>query len=60
MGTLKAGGSFTIWAKGAKSQASSDNEQVAEVFSFGVGNAIWQLFDNNGEEKASLTATFMS
>jgi len=58
--TLKAGGSFTIWAKGAKSQASSDNEQIAEVFSFGVGNAIWQLFDNNGEEKASLTATFMS
>jgi len=58
--TLRAGASFTIWAKGAKAQASSDNEQVADVFSFGVGNCIWQLFDNNGEEKASLTATFMS
>jgi len=55
--TLTAGATYTIWAKGAKEVASSQNEMVADAFSFGVGTCSWQLFDANGQEKATLNAT---
>jgi len=57
--SLGAGQSFTVWAKGAKESTSASNEQVAEVFSFGVGNCVWSLIDNSGDEKATLTANFL-
>jgi len=56
---LAAGQSFTVWSKGAKQGAVGAFEQVAEAFSFGVGNCVWCLLDNSGDEKATLTATFM-
>jgi len=57
--SLAAGQSYTIWAKGAKESASGSNEMIADVFSFGVGNCVWSLFDNSGDEKATLTANFL-
>jgi len=54
---LNAGNQFTIWAKGAKSVATSQNEMVVDAFSFGVGTCTWVLFDGSGQEKATLNAT---
>jgi len=54
---LNAGGQFTIWAKGAKDVATSQNEMIADAFSFGVGTCNWTMFDANGQEKATLNAT---
>ncbi|XP_059148605.1 retrograde protein of 51 kDa-like isoform X2 [Physella acuta] len=55
---LTAGRQYTVWAKGAKDRATADNEQVADVFSFGVGTCVWKLLDEAGNEKATLTAKF--
>jgi len=55
---MSPGTKFTLWAKGAKETATEDNEMVADSFSFGVGTCVWRLFDTEGEEKASLSATF--
>jgi len=57
--SLSAGQSYTVWAKGAKETATASNEMVADAFSFGVGNCVWSLFDNSGDEKATLTANFL-
>merc|ERR1712212_980692 len=54
---LTAGDTYTIWAKGAKQQASASNEMIADAFSFGTGTCTWQLFDASGLEKATLNAT---
>jgi len=54
---LTPGNSYTIWAKGSKSRASSDNEMVSSEMNFGSGSCTWQLFDQSGMEKANLTAT---
>uniref|UniRef100_A0A0B7BFQ7 IF rod domain-containing protein n=2 Tax=Arion vulgaris TaxID=1028688 RepID=A0A0B7BFQ7_9EUPU len=57
--SLPAGQKFTLWAKGAKDRASGELEQIADgYFSFGVGSCIWNLFDESGNEKATLTAKF--
>jgi len=53
---LRPGQSYTVFAKGAKSSPSNDNEQVAEVFSFGTGSSKWALVDEDGVEKATLIA----
>lgn len=55
---LPAGGKFTLFARGAKTVASEANEQIADQFSFGMGSCIWTLEDQDGNEKASLTAKF--
>jgi len=57
---LEPHSTFNIYAKGKKQEATADNEQVVDSFSFGVGNCIWTLFDVAGDEKSSLAATFMS
>merc|ERR1712025_465973 len=42
---LTPGNSYTIWAKGSKSRASSDNEMVSSEMNFGSGSCTWQLVD---------------
>nr|P22488.2 RecName: Full=Non-neuronal cytoplasmic intermediate filament protein; Short=IF [Cornu aspersum]CAA39416.1 non-neuronal intermediate filament protein A [Cornu aspersum] len=49
---------YTIWAKGAKDRATADNEQIADIFSLGVGSCTWTIVDEAGNEKATLIAKF--
>jgi len=53
---LRPGQTYTVFAKGAKSQASNDSEQIADCFSFGTGSAQWVLYDEEMTEKATLQA----
>ncbi|BFZ05720.1 hypothetical protein BsWGS_08759 [Bradybaena similaris] len=55
---LASGRSFTLFAKGTRERTSADNEQVADNFNFGTGSCIWKLLDDEGNEKATLTARF--
>ncbi|GFO00146.1 intermediate filament protein [Plakobranchus ocellatus] len=52
---LNAGHSFTVWAKGAKDKATVDNEQISDIFSFGVGDGIWKVLDEEGNKHAFIT-----
>lgn len=56
--TLQAGRSFTFWARGAKDKATSDYEQIADIFSFGTGSCTYKLLDERGNEKATLVAKY--
>jgi len=51
---LKPGQTLTLFAKGAKSTASNDNEMICEMFSWGTGNGNYRLLDDQGQEKANL------
>lgn len=52
---LKPGQTLQFYAKGAKAQATADNEVICDVFSFGSGNGTYKLLDENNQEKATLT-----
>ncbi|KAK7095378.1 retrograde protein of 51 kDa-like [Littorina saxatilis] len=54
---LRPGQTLSLFAKGAKSKASNDNEIICEIFSWGTGNGKYILNDDNGVEKATLTVT---
>jgi len=51
---LRPGQTLTMFAKGAKSAASNDNEVICDMFSWGTGNGNYRLLDDAGAEKANL------
>lgn len=51
---LKPGQSLSLFAKGVKSVATSDNEIICDFFSWGAGSGTFLLIDDQGQEKANL------
>ncbi|XP_059148632.1 retrograde protein of 51 kDa-like [Physella acuta] len=53
---LTAGSKYTVYAKVLKDSTRLDNEQIADVPTFGRESCIWKLLDEAGNEKSTLNA----
>lgn len=56
---LAPGENFVMWSRGSVAGVSSPNEMLSESFTVGEQNCVWTLVDNTGDERASLTETYI-
>jgi len=56
---LVPGDNFVMWSRGSVAGVSSANEMLSENFTVGEQNCVWILVDHTGDERASLTETFI-
>jgi len=56
---LAPGSNFVMWSRGSVAGVSNPNEMLSETFTVGEQNCVWILVDTTGDERASLTETYL-